>query len=201
MRKSLSLLVLMTAVGMSLAAPATAPRVEADPNRNYPIFPEAGNWMVLVAYYTGPEAPMLAKQMVYKIRSGNNWPAYVFEYVDQDRQRQADELERANKMARKLMEESGTTPVNLRMKTIRVEKQYGVLIGGWNDRESAELAAKAIREPTRRRCHMFNRPYQGWLRPIPAWRWCGTIKVSRSWMNGNSRSTSAFGSTRFRRRL
>jgi hypothetical protein len=148
MRRSLSLLVLTAALGVTVVGSGTGapPQVEADPKKDYPVFPEAGEWMVLAAYYTGPEAKSLAHQMVYKIRAELNLPAYVFVYVDPERKRQRDELDAANKMALELMRQSGAEPVQLRMKTIRVEEQYGVLIGGWADVDSANRAVLAIRK-------------------------------------------------------
>ncbi len=141
MRRSLSLLVLMAlTVGRG-----TAQQVEADPNKDYPVIAAAGEWMVLVSYYTGPEAESLARQMVYKIRAEHKLPAYVFMYIDQERKREKDRLDNANKMALELMRQSGEEPVNLKLKTIRVEAQYGVLIGGWADVETANVAVRAIR--------------------------------------------------------
>jgi hypothetical protein len=101
--------------------------------------------MVLVSYYTGPEAQVLARQMVYKLRAEHNLPAYVFEYIDQERKREKERLDNANRMARELMRESGSDPTGVRMMTIRVESQYGVMIGGWADVETANVAVKAIR--------------------------------------------------------
>ena len=80
---------LMWAPALCLALAAAgaaraAPPVDADPNRDYPVTPEAGPWMICAAYFTGPTAPDLAKQMVQQIRSRYNLPAYVFNYADED---------------------------------------------------------------------------------------------------------------------
>ena len=145
MRRSLSLLVLTTVFGALAVGRGAAQQVEADPNKDYPVIPQAGEWMVLVSYYTGPEAESLARQMAYKIRAEHKLPAYIFVYIDQERKRQKEELDRANKMALELMRESGEDPEHIRFKTIRVEAQYGVLIGGWANVETANVAVKAIR--------------------------------------------------------
>jgi hypothetical protein len=147
MRRSLALLVLTGAIiGLVANRDARAePRVEADPNKDYFVFPQVGEWVVLAAHYSGPEAKELAKQMAYKLRADLNYSAYVFVYVDEERKKQQDELDRAHAFAMKLMEQSGSQPVTIRRRTIRIEEEYGVLIGGWNDINAANTALKAIK--------------------------------------------------------
>jgi hypothetical protein len=146
-RKPLSLLVLTTVMGvLVLGRDAAAQRVEADANKEYVIFPEVGSWVVLVATYAGPDAQSLARQMVYKIRAELNYTAYVFAYVDKAAQEQQEEFDRVNKFAEEMMKQSGAVPVRLRKKSVRVERHYGVFVGGWNTIKEANTACKTIRE-------------------------------------------------------
>jgi hypothetical protein len=138
MRKALSLLVLPVVVGLMATGRGKAQHVDADPNKDYPVTPEAGPWMVLVATYTGPDRASLAKQMAYKIRADLDKPAYVFVYVDKERLKQKQQLENANRMAEEYLRREGTLPPHMKWKTIRVEEQYGVLIGGWADADMAK---------------------------------------------------------------
>ena len=151
MRRALSLLVLTTTLwALALDRGTGAPPVEADPNKEYRVFPGVGTWMVLVTTYSGPDAEALARQMTYKIRAEHNYPAYVFIYVDEESKRKQDELKRANEYAQRLVNDAaqdpGAMPVRgMRPKKIHLEEHWGVLIGGWNDIETATAAQKAIR--------------------------------------------------------
>jgi len=78
--------------------------------------------MVLVAYYTGPNAATMARNMCYTIRSRLNLPAYVYVHFDQARKREKEQMEADNKLAEQMMRESGSRPVQLRTRTIRVEQ-------------------------------------------------------------------------------
>ena len=38
--------------------------IDADPNKDYPITPQAGPWMICATCYVRDQAPMLAREMV-----------------------------------------------------------------------------------------------------------------------------------------
>lgn len=105
-----------------------APTVEADPNQLYPIQPTTGGWLVCVASYSGPEAKDLARQLVHWIRTKHNAPAYVFNRADETRKQLNEEFAR-----------------NGLRKTVRVEEQYAVLVGGYADDATAAKARDVIR--------------------------------------------------------
>jgi hypothetical protein len=127
------------AVGLALlAVPATgrAARVEADPNKEYPVSPEAGPYVICVTAYTGPSAHHLANQLTLHLRQ-NGWPAYVFDYSAEER-RKAQEL---------LDERYKNLPPDVpRRKTVRVEEQWGVLIGGYRDFDGASNDIPKVRQ-------------------------------------------------------
>ncbi|MFL5240475.1 MAG: hypothetical protein ACJ8FY_00045 [Gemmataceae bacterium] len=106
--------------------PLKAGRVEADPNHDYVLGPECGEWLICAATYKGPDGPNLAKQMVYHLRSQENLPAFVHVYHDEaGRQMQRDLDERARQMP------------GVRRKIIHIEDQFAVLIGGFKTIDSA----------------------------------------------------------------
>jgi hypothetical protein len=102
-------------------------RVEADPNREYIITPEAGPFAICVHAYSGPDAHALANRLVLHLRQ-NGWPAYIFDYTP-ERERNAREWLDARYQ--------NAPPEVRREKTIRVDPQFGVFIGGYRDFESA----------------------------------------------------------------
>lgn len=126
MKRLLSLTALVVALAPVQGAPL---RVEAIPNKDYPIVPEAGTWMICAASFTGTEAPGLARQLVYQLRSQYNLAAYVFDRADEERARQKAELDRIRAMY------PPDTPI--RNRTIRVEEQCAVLVGSFSDFDAA----------------------------------------------------------------
>ena len=52
-----------------------------------PLTPEAGNWLICCASYTGPEAAEMARQCAQIIRTRDNLPAYVINYGEQERKK------------------------------------------------------------------------------------------------------------------
>jgi hypothetical protein len=114
---------------------ARADHVIADPNREYPITPDAGPWMILAASYTGPDAPELARQCVLQVRARDNLNAYVFNYADEERRKQQEELDRIQQ-----------GQPGARRKRIRMDEQCGVLVGGYPDMETAHKALDTVKK-------------------------------------------------------
>src|SRR5437870_4891388 len=77
-------------LALAAAAAVAAPTVDADPNQNYPVTPAAGPWMICAAYFTGPSAPDLARQMMFLIRSRYHTPAYVFNDAEEERKKEEE---------------------------------------------------------------------------------------------------------------
>jgi hypothetical protein len=125
-----------------LAVPAAgrAARVEADPNKEYVISPEAGPYVICVKAYTGPRARELANQLALHLRQ-NGWPAYVFDYTAEEK-RKAQEL---------LDERYRALPPDAPRprKTVHVEEQWGVLIGGYRDFDSASRDVPKVKDKSR----------------------------------------------------
>jgi hypothetical protein len=135
-------LLLVLAVGLLAGAwSQAAPRIEADPTKDYVIVPEAGPWVICAAYFTGPEGPDLARQLVYQIRSQYNLPAYTFNHTDEERRRQQAEMDAERE---RLLQKY--PQAQLKKRSIRIEEQVAVLIGGYPDDFKAREALKAIKK-------------------------------------------------------
>src|SRR5262245_29143580 len=132
---TLFVLALVALIPCHLATPSAcrAAPPEADPTRDYYVTPEAGPWMIAAAYYTGDEAEGLARQMVLQIRSQYHLNAYLFDYAGEERRKLQEALNQ------------GQQP-GARTRTIRMEKQWAVLIGGYPDMDSASRALKEIKK-------------------------------------------------------
>jgi hypothetical protein len=122
--------------GLTLAGFSRA-GVEADPNKEYAVTPEAGPWLVCVSCFVGPQAPQLAHEMVLEIRSRFNLPAYVRNKGEEERRVERERL-------RKYHEEH--PEANVPLKTFRIEDQCAVLVGGYADMESAHRALGNIKQ-------------------------------------------------------
>jgi hypothetical protein len=136
----------LAAVGLVYAVPP--PQVDADPNREYPVGPEAGPWMICAAHFNGPTAPQLAHQMVLLIRSQYHMPAYVFNYADEERRQQRALLEQQAPAFISPPAAPGevVVPVPHHHLTVRVEEQCAVLIGGYPDETTAHAALVAVKK-------------------------------------------------------
>jgi hypothetical protein len=110
--------------------------IDADPNKDYPLTPEAGQWFVCATCFVGPRAPQLAKEMVYEIRSRFKVPAYVFDKGEEERKKERERL-------RKIHEEYGDNSVKLR--TVRIPDECAVMVGGYKDQDSATKALKQVK--------------------------------------------------------
>jgi hypothetical protein len=104
-----------------------AARVEADPNKEYVIAPEAGPYAICVKGFTGFQARDLANRLVLHLRQ-HGWNAYVFDFTPEEERKAKEWVEERYK---------NVPPEARPHRTIRVEPQWGVFIGGYRDFDSA----------------------------------------------------------------
>ncbi len=125
-------LVLFAAVGSARAG------VEADPNKDYIITPEVGPFAICVRGYSGDAAREKAHDVVLLLRQ-TGWPAYMYDFSAEE-ERKAKEI---------LDERYRNYPPDYpRHHTIRVQKHWGIFIGGFKSLEDAGKAAGRLkREP------------------------------------------------------
>jgi hypothetical protein len=107
---------------LAITLPCVAgPRVEADPNKLYPITLDVGPWVISAASYMGPNARQLAREVVFQLRRRDNLPAYFYDYSEEER-----------KQLENYLKERRGRPGH-----VRIQDQCGVLIGGFQDQDSA----------------------------------------------------------------
>ncbi len=119
---------LLAATWLAILAWA-APRVDANPDQAYALTPQAGEWLVCAASYTGPEARDLAVQLATWIRAKFRTPVYLYNRSDEERQR--------------LNAEYASRGVK---KHVRVQDQVAVLVGGYADLDKASQARDVVRK-------------------------------------------------------
>ena len=127
MKKYLFALASVLALVAGPTTAARAARIEADPNKEYPISPEAGAYVICVKAYTGADAHVLANQLVLHLRQ-NGWPAYIFDYSAEEERKAKEWLDDRYR---------NIPPEARPHSTIHVQKQCGVLIGGYKDFDGA----------------------------------------------------------------
>jgi hypothetical protein len=137
---SKSLLALAGGLALLAAGSGRAAPVEADPNQEYRVTPEAGAWMICAHCYVGPNAPALAHELVLMLRRRDHQPAYIFVKGEEERRQQEENIRH--------MHELCPDVPNLRIRHVRIEEQYAVLIGGvggWPDIDSARRALDDVK--------------------------------------------------------
>ncbi len=79
---ALSLVALVSIAGPTLAAPPWTKlelfkKLEADPNKSYPLTEQCGPWSIMAVTFSGPEAEEQAHELVYEIRKRYKLAAYT----------------------------------------------------------------------------------------------------------------------------
>lgn len=124
MQKRIPTILLLLVLGLSAARQAGA-----DPGNRYPIAPEAGRWLICAASYTGPQAGALAHELCEVVRRDYKLPAFVFDRGGDERRKQQEQVTKVRELA----------PEG-RIRTVRIEEQFAVLVGGYKDMPAARRA-------------------------------------------------------------
>ena len=119
-----------------------------DFNRDIQVTKDQGPWMVMVQCYTSPEASIMARQMVMELRTAYKLPAYTFNYGAEERRKEYERLKSVIEKQKEYLARNGL-PLDgpIRVRTMRIEEQVGVLIGAGYPNE---LAAKGALDGMRR---------------------------------------------------
>ncbi len=147
-----SLLALAAAVAPAAPAQDAASAAVAEPALSYPVTAEAGPWMICAACYDGqmygPKARLLAEELVQQIRAHYRLPAYGFNRGAEERRKEQERVAEIKRQQREWLERQGL-PLDTQMrspKTVRIQDQFAVLVGGYKDMESARKALDEIRK-------------------------------------------------------
>lgn len=137
----------LTAAGLLLLAGVVLSDASGNPGPFQPEFaitPQSGAWLICAASYTGPQAGALAQELAQIIRQDYKLAAYIFDRGKDERRKQQEEIEKV----RKLSPEG-------RVRMVRIEDQFAVLVGGYPDMNTARKALdefKKVKAPPDKFC-------------------------------------------------
>ena len=142
------------------------PTANIEQNYKYAVVPQAGQWMVCVQCYKDQReangrslpAQKLAEELAEYIRTKHKLPAYLYDWGRVQRGEEEKRVADRRKQQEDLMKAMGATNVvgSARIKTVRIEDEFAVLIGGWKDMDTARKALDSIRKlppPPEHLCH------------------------------------------------
>jgi hypothetical protein len=126
---------------------ALPPSNQVDINKDIEITEKAGQWMIFAMAYTGPKAPEMARKFVIVMRGHYKWNAYVFNYGAKEKQAEYERVEKLRREQVEALQRAGLkADVPIRVPTIRIDEQTGVLVGGYKTREEATKALEKFRK-------------------------------------------------------
>lgn len=140
---------LIVAAGLALAF---AGQTEAQPPSPYAVNPAAGPWLIcLPVNYTGEAGAQLAHDLATELRTRYNLPAYLLNKGAEEKQKEQARIEQLKKQQQEFLKQMGVQEMpRFRYRTVHIEEQYVVLIGGpkggWQTMDDATRALKSVRE-------------------------------------------------------
>lgn len=148
-------LVVLTVVGGMLALQRERLAGQPAPElAEYEVTPAAGPWLICATSYlddstTGRHnAAQLALRMVQEIRAKYQLPAYVYNRSAVERQKQQEEIRLKRQQQAEQFRRMGLNPADaamLRIRTVKIEDQFAVLVGGYRSMEAAREALDDFR--------------------------------------------------------
>jgi hypothetical protein len=136
-----------TAYGPATTPPRSLlPNEKAAINNDILVTPELGPWMILLISYSGEDGPLRARHMVSQLRTVFKLPAYVFNYGAEEKRK---ELERVTALIEKqkgdLLKSDLTADRPIRVRHVKIDEHFGVLLGGFPTMEAAATARDQLR--------------------------------------------------------
>jgi hypothetical protein len=136
-------------VAACIAVSAGSARAQTDPNQEFAITPEVGPWTICAASPFGEGAGQRARALVMELRSRYHVQAYLYDRGAEMRRQQQEELEQRRQRQREYLIKNGLDPnIPLRTRTVRVEEQFAVLVGGYSSMEAARRELDRIKRLT-----------------------------------------------------
>jgi hypothetical protein len=102
--------------------------------------------MIIVKSYKGPTAEELAHELILMLRRRDNLAAHLFVFGEEEKRKQEEYLAHVHQLCPDV--------AHPRVKYVRVELEYGVLVGGYPDIDSARRAlddVKRLKPPDSRK--------------------------------------------------
>ena len=118
------------------------------PNADILVNKDVGEWMVCVASYTGEKAHIMARNLVAELRSDRyKLPAYVFNHGAEKRRKEEERVAKLKQQQIELLKKVGHTGnTKIRVRTMNLQEQVAVLIGGYRDMKTARNVADALKK-------------------------------------------------------
>jgi hypothetical protein len=136
--------------GLFLVTAASPGQSQApvDWTRDIAITPEVGPWTISSAYFSGEMGAKLAHDLVVELRTQYHLPAYVYNRGEEQRREQEREIQDKRRQHEEYLKKAGLNPgsVPFRIRRVRIEDQYIVLIGGYKDMDSAHKECERIKK-------------------------------------------------------
>src|SRR5947209_1009115 len=98
----------------------------------FAVTPESGAWLILVQSYSGEGSAKLADDLCATLRRDYHLNAYVFNRGEEERAKERDRIAKIRQQQIEFAKANGI-PADAplpKIKTIRIEEQYAVLVGG-----------------------------------------------------------------------
>jgi hypothetical protein len=131
------------------------------------VTPQAGPWMICAASFCDrpldgqrdePPARARAEELAMEIRGRYNLPAYVFNRTGEERRLEEERVARIKEERLKQLAAAGLpTDTRIHVKTVRIEDQFAVLVGGYKDDAIARKELDRIRKLKPSEKHMATR--------------------------------------------
>ncbi|MBV9123063.1 MAG: hypothetical protein JO112_06885 [Planctomycetes bacterium] len=135
-------LVMLAGIG-----PGRAQQGNADPAQEYHVTPAQGPWMICVTSYMGAAAPKLAQNLCLELRRDYHLQAFIFNRGAEERRQQQEQFEKERQQQLQELRKMGYVgDLPVRHRTVRVEEQFAVLVGGYADMEVAHRALNDIKK-------------------------------------------------------
>jgi hypothetical protein len=135
-------------LALGMAAGLAQTPAAADPNQAYAITPAAGPWTICVSSFTGDAAPKLAHDLVVELRTKYRLAAYLYNRGAEQRRQQELEFQERRRQQEEALRRAGLNAADMpmRKRTVRIEEQYAVLLGGYKDMDSASNDLKRVKK-------------------------------------------------------
>lgn len=110
------------------------------------VTPQVGPWMICVASYRGEEARIKSEEMCQELRS-MKVPAYLFNRAEQEQRKEAERVAVLREQHKQQLKAAGLPEdTKVRIKGVRIEDQYAILVGGFKDDTAARKYLDEIRK-------------------------------------------------------
>jgi hypothetical protein len=123
------------------------PEEKPDPNQDIQVVPQLGPWMICVTTYTGPEAPVMARQLAMELRNSYKTGSYVFNHGAEERRKEYQRVKAiVDKQREYLSKNNLPLDYPIRVRYMRIEEQCAVMIGGFPTEEAARRGLDSVRK-------------------------------------------------------